>query len=65
MVSVIMPAYNCEKYIGEAIRSVLAQSVPFELIIIEDNATIYDFSIAGNSLSKTLFPLEKKIKVNG
>ena len=39
LVSVIMPAYNCEKYIGEAIHSVLAQSVPFELIIIEDNGS--------------------------
>ena len=38
VVSVIMPAYNCEKYIGEAIRSVLAQSVPLELIIIEDSS---------------------------
>ena len=36
-----------------------------KLVIIEDNATIYDFSIAGNSLSRTLFPLEKTIKVNG
>lgn len=38
MVSVIMPAYNCEKYIGMAIESVLAQSVSFELIIIEDRS---------------------------
>lgn len=38
IVSVVMPAYNCEKYIGEAIRSVLAQSVPLELIIIEDSS---------------------------
>lgn len=38
LVSVVMPAYNCEKYIGEAIHSVLAQSVSFELIIIEDSS---------------------------
>lgn len=38
VVSVVMPAYNCEKYIGEAIQSVLAQSVPLELIIIEDSS---------------------------
>lgn len=36
LVSVVMPAYNCEKYIGEAIESVLVQTVPFELIIVED-----------------------------
>lgn len=38
VVSVIMPAYNCEKYIGNAIQSVLRQKVPFELIIVEDCA---------------------------
>ncbi len=37
MVSVIMPAYNCEKYIGQAIASVLAQSyTDFELLIVDD-----------------------------
>lgn len=39
LVSVVMPAYNCEKYIGQAIRSVLAQSVSLELIIVEDSAS--------------------------
>lgn len=36
LVSVIMPAYNCENYIEEAIQSVLVQKVPLELIIIDD-----------------------------
>ena len=37
MVSVIMPAYNCEKYIGQASASVLAQSyTDFELLIVDD-----------------------------
>lgn len=36
LVSVIMPAYNCEKYIAEAIQSVLQQSEALELIIVED-----------------------------
>lgn len=35
-VSVIMPAYNCEEYIGQAIESVLEQSIVLELIIIND-----------------------------
>lgn len=38
LVSVVMPAYNCEKYIGQAIRSVLEQAVPLELIIVEDKS---------------------------
>lgn len=38
LVSVIMPVYNCEKYISEAIRSVLIQDVSLELIIIDDHS---------------------------
>lgn len=36
LVSVIMPAYNAEKYIAQAIESVLCQEVPLELIVIDD-----------------------------
>lgn len=38
IVSVIMPAYNCEKFIERAVESVLLQEVPLELIIINDCA---------------------------
>lgn len=39
-VSVIMPAYNAEKFIAEAIRSILNQSfTDFEFIIIDDCST--------------------------
>lgn len=36
MVSVIIPAYNCEKYITQAIDSVLVQGVELEIIVIND-----------------------------
>ena len=36
LVSVIIPAYNCEKYIGKAIESTLEQNVPLEVLIIDD-----------------------------
>ena len=39
LVSVIMPVYNGEKYIGKAIESVLAQNVPIELLVIDDCST--------------------------
>lgn len=39
-ISVVMPAYNAEKYIGIAIESILQQSYKnFELIIIDDHST--------------------------
>lgn len=40
IVSVIMPAYNCETYIEEAIRSVMGQTFgDWELIVLDDGST--------------------------
>ncbi len=38
LISVIMPAWQAERYIGQAIESVLDQSCgqPFELLVIDD-----------------------------
>jgi glycosyltransferase involved in cell wall biosynthesis len=39
-ISVLLPVYNSEKYVGEAIASILAQTfADFELIIINDGST--------------------------
>lgn len=40
MISVVMPAYNAEQYISEAIESILNQTfTQFELIIADDNSS--------------------------
>lgn len=39
-VSVLMPAYNAERYVSEAIESMLDQSFPdFELVVVDDGST--------------------------
>ena len=38
-VSVIMPLYNHERYVGHALESVFAQSVqPLEIIVVDDGS---------------------------
>ena len=51
VVSVIMPAFNREKFIVESIRSVLSQSYKdFELIVIDDGSTDRTTAIASGFL---------------
>lgn len=37
--SIIIPVYNCEKYILEAVISALNQTVPCEIIVVNDGST--------------------------
>ncbi len=40
LISVVMPVYNRQAYVGEAIHSILAQTYPhFEFIIVDDGST--------------------------
>ncbi len=38
-ISVIIPLYNCEKYIGEAIESVKGQAYQPQIIVVDDGST--------------------------
>jgi glycosyltransferase involved in cell wall biosynthesis len=52
-ISVIMPIYNAEKYLNEAIDSILNQTYPdFELILLNDNSTDSSKSIIEFYLAK-------------
>ena len=58
-VSVIMPCYNCEKYVEESILSVLRQThLNLELLICDDGSTDRSLEIIENYLSK-----DSRIKV--
>jgi glycosyltransferase involved in cell wall biosynthesis len=48
LISVVIPVYNCERYLGEAIRSVLSQDYcPLELIVVDDGSTDDSAAVAG------------------
>lgn len=61
IITILMPAYNHERYISQAIESVLAQKTnyPYELLIHDDCSTDSTLTIAQNYATK--FP--DKIKL--
>lgn len=58
-VSIIIPAYNSEKFLASSIRSVLAQSVgDWELVVVNDGSTDQT-----GSLAETFSHQDKRIRV--
>ena len=60
LVSVIMPTYNCAKFIGETIESIQAQTYSnWELIIVDDCSTDNTKEVVENYVE-----LDTRIKYN-
>ena len=53
VVSVIIPCYNCERYLSEAIESALAQTYPAtEVVVIDDGSSDGSYAIAQRYLPR-------------
>lgn len=53
LVSVVIPFYNCERFLGEAIESVLAQTYThWELVLVDDGSTDESTQIAKSFAAK-------------
>ncbi|MDB5123516.1 MAG: hypothetical protein JWP94_1645 [Mucilaginibacter sp.] len=62
VVSVIMPVYNAEKYLNEAIDSVLRQSfADFEFFIIDDHSTDKSRDIIRSYIDERIIFIEKPV----
>lgn len=62
LISVVMPIYNCEKYIRESVQSVLNQTFEnFELIIIDDCSTDDTIAIINEFSDNRINLYEKEI----
>lgn len=65
LISVIMPAFNAEKYIGDSIKSILNQSFSnFEFIIINDGSTDQTGEIINSFKDSRIIYIKNKINLN-
>jgi glycosyltransferase involved in cell wall biosynthesis len=59
-ISVVIPVFNCQRYLGEAIESVLAQTLPpLEIIVVDDGSTDGSAEVANSFGARVRY--EKRI----
>lgn len=61
LISVLLPVFNSEKYLGEAIKSILDQTfTDFELLVIDDGSTDSSVAIARSFPDKRIHVIANK-----
>lgn len=59
-ISVILPAYNAGKYIGEALQSIINQTVPvYEIIVVDDGSTDHTKEIVSDFPARYIYQTNK------
>lgn len=65
LVSVIVPVYNAEKYIRQALKSIITQDYPYkEIIIVDDCSTDMTYEMVRDIISKTPYVVYYKLDKN-
>jgi glycosyltransferase involved in cell wall biosynthesis len=63
LVSILIPAFNAQAWIGDAVRSALSQTWPnTEIIIVDDGSTDRTLTVAGEFASKKVSVVSQKNK---
>ena len=56
LISCIVPVYNCERYVREAVESIFAQTYrPLELIVADDGSTDHTPEVIGNYRERLIY----------
>lgn len=53
MISIVIPAYNCEKWIARSIESAISQNYVSEIIVVDDGSTDKTIEVARRYLTST------------
>src|SRR5277367_2921044 len=61
LVSIVIPAYNAEKWIADTLRSAIAQTWPYkEIIVVDDGSTDRTVEVARRFASKQVVVVSKE-----
>jgi glycosyltransferase involved in cell wall biosynthesis len=66
LISIVIPVYNCERYLAEAIQSVLDQTCSLtEIIVVDDGSTDGSAEVAGHYIQSIKYYYQSNAGVSG